>query len=102
MLDEISIKREQLAGLCRQHHVLGLALFGSSLREDFSPSESDIDLVVEFEALTPGEYAENYFSFQRSLASLFDRRVDLVSLRSVRNPYFLREIEATKVNLYAA
>jgi uncharacterized protein len=102
MLSEIMVQHERIEALCRQHHVRRLAVFGSSLRGDFDPDRSDIDLVVEFEQLPPAKYADNYFSLLGALKSLFGRNVDLVSLRSIRNPYFLEEIKATQENLYAA
>jgi len=36
------------------------------------------------------------------LMRLFGRPVDLVMIRAIRNPYFLQEIEPTRVLLYAA
>ena len=46
----IAIPREQLMQFCRRHHIRKLSLFGSVLRDDFSP-KSDVDVLVEF---TPG------------------------------------------------
>ena len=45
----IEIRDDTLAALCHQHHVRRLEAFGSVLRDDFS-EESDVDLLVEFEA----------------------------------------------------
>ena len=58
MTAEIEQKREQLADLCRRHHVRRLALFGSALRDDFDPQHSDLDFVVEFGLLPPGTYSD--------------------------------------------
>ena len=44
----IEIPRRAVAEFCRRHHVRRLALFGSVLRDDFT-SESDVDVLVEFE-----------------------------------------------------
>jgi predicted nucleotidyltransferase len=38
-----------LANLCRKHHVRRLSIYGSALRGDFA-AESDLDVLVEFEA----------------------------------------------------
>ena len=48
VLDRINIPDEALADVCRRYHVRELALFGSILRDDFR-SDSDIDVLVEFE-----------------------------------------------------
>lgn len=46
--------REKLAEVCKRHHIQRLAVFGSALRDDFTP-ESDVDVLVEFEpGHTPG------------------------------------------------
>ena len=45
---QLLIPQEQLVALCHRYYVRELALFGSVLRDDFR-SESDIDVLVEFE-----------------------------------------------------
>jgi predicted nucleotidyltransferase len=102
MNQQVEEKREQVAAICREHHVRRLALFGSALRDDFDASSSDLDFVVEFEPLATGAYANTYFGLIDALEQLFGRRIDLVEAGSVRNPYFLREIEAHQEQLYAA
>lgn len=54
MNPQVSIPKSRLAAFCRDHGIKRLAIFGSALRADFGP-ESDIDVLVEFEARrTPG------------------------------------------------
>ena len=48
MSAKIQVDREKIAEFCRRHHIRSLALFGSVLRDDFTP-ESDVDVLVEFE-----------------------------------------------------
>lgn len=70
----IEIPKQQLADLCQRHGIKRLALFGSVLRDDFSP-ESDIDVLVEF---LPGRAVGlRFFDIQQELAKLFGRKVDL-------------------------
>src|SRR5271157_975650 len=102
MNQQVEQKREQIAAICREYHVRRLALFGSALRDDFDPSRSDLDLVVEFEPLASGTYASTYFGLIEALERLFDQRVDLVEAGSVRNPYFRQEIDLHQEPLYAA
>jgi len=42
------VDRERVADFCRRHHIKKLSLFGSVLRDDWTP-ESDVDVLVEFE-----------------------------------------------------
>ena len=69
-----TLDRDRIADFCRRHHIRRLALFGSVLRDDFSP-DSDVDVLVEFEpGQTPGLA---FFSMQDELAAIIGRRVDL-------------------------
>ena len=102
MVDLIESKRHELAELCRRYRVRSLYLFGSAARDDFDAGRSDVDLLVEFEALAPGGYADAYFGLRESLEDLFGREVDLVALSAVRNPYMKADIERTRTLLYAA
>ena len=71
-------------------------------RDDFDPQRSDLDFLVDFESLTPGEHADAYFGLIEGLQSLFDRSIDLVESSMLRNPYRRQEIETTRVLLHAA
>lgn len=94
--------RADLDELCRRYHVRRLFLFGSAARDDVDPGRSDVDLLVEFEPLPAGGYADAYFGLRESLEALFGRDVDLVTLAAVRNPYMRADIERTRTLLYAA
>ena len=94
--------RAALEELCRRYRVRTLFLFGSASRDDFDPERSDIDLLVEFEPMPAGGYADAYFGLRESLEALLDREVDLVALSALRNPYMRADIERTRTLLYAA
>lgn len=102
MIPSIEEHRAELAELCRRHHVLRLSLFGSATRDDFDPQRSDLDFLVDFESLPPGEHADAYFGLLESLGRLFGRPVDLVVASAIKNPYFRQSVEQTKALLYAA
>ncbi|MBZ0088949.1 MAG: nucleotidyltransferase domain-containing protein [Thermoanaerobaculia bacterium] len=95
-------RQSEIAALCRRFGVRRLELFGSAARADFDPTASDVDLLVEPEPPPGLGYADAYFGLKEELERLFGRPVDLVSLASLRNPYFIREIEASRRLLYAA
>ncbi len=92
----------EIAALCRRFGVRRLELFGSAARPDFDHAASDVDLLVELEPPPGMGYADAYFGLKEELEGLFARPVDLVSLGSLRNPFFIREIEASRRLLYAA
>jgi len=101
MMQTIETKREALDGLCLQYHVGSLEVFGSAatgnLRED-----SDLDFLVEFLTVDSMSLADQYFGLLEALERLFDRKVDLLTRRSLRNPYFVDSVEKTRQLLYAA
>ena len=70
----INIPEDEVTAFCRRHHIRRLALFGSVLRDDFTPA-SDLDILVEFdEGHTPG-WA--FFDMQDELSAILGRKVDL-------------------------
>ena len=95
-------KQPQLIELCKQFHAQRLEVFGSVTREDFDPANSDLDFLVEFDKLGVDNYADCYFGLLEALETLFSRKIDLVVISSVKNPYFLKHIEKNRALLYAA
>ncbi len=85
--------------LCMQHGVRSLFAFGSVCTEQFDEA-SDIDLLVSFEPMDYGAYADNYFSVAEKLEALFRRPVDLITDKSLSNPYFIDSVNLTKMLLY--
>ena len=102
MIAEVEERRAELQALCTRYHVRRLELFGSAADERFDPTRSDLDFLVEFQALAPDECAEHYFGLAEALETLFGRPIDLVMLTAIDNPYFLQEIETSRRLLYAA
>jgi len=102
MVPVIKEKQAQLIDLCRLFKVKRLELFGSATGEGFDPDRSDLDFLVEFEPSVPAEHARRYFGLLAALCDTFGRKVDLVEIKAVRNPYFREDIEATKVAVYGS
>ena len=99
----IRVSRDALAAFCRRWKIDELALFGSILRSDFGP-ESDVDVLAAFSADVDWSLLD-HVQMEQELASLFGRRVDLVTRRAVeRSPNRARreEILSSARTLYAA
>lgn len=86
-------------GLCKTHKVRTLYAFGSVLNSNFN-SESDIDLIVDFEKLDVLEYGDNYYSLKFAIEKTFNRNIDLLEEIAIKNPYFRKDVEANKVLIY--
>lgn len=94
----LQLDREAVAQFCRRHHVRRSALFGSVLRDDFTP-QSDVDVLVEFE---PGHVPGlAFFSMEAELTALVGRRVDL-NTPGFLSRYFRDEVLAEAESLYVA
>jgi len=92
-----------LKELCVKYRVRRLELFGSALTdENFDTEQSDLDFLVEFLSLRQGEYADMYFGFLEAAENLFNRHVDLIMPRAIKNPYFLESLNKNRRVLYAA
>jgi len=91
--------REEIAALCRQFGVARLDLFGSAATGAFG-ADSDLDFVAAFADTSPGTYADRYLDLAEALEALFGRRVDLLTERAIRNPYFRRQVDATRRVVY--
>ena len=95
-------KREQIAAACASHGVLRLDAFGSAVRDDFRPGESDVDLLVEFGPMDPYARVDAYFDLLDELRDILGAEVDLVMVDAVKNRYIAADIERTKQAFYAA
>ncbi len=68
----IELPKDKVVAFCRRHHIYKLSLFGSVLREDFTP-ESDIDFLVEFLSGTKVTYFD-LAQMERELSQMLDGR----------------------------
>jgi predicted nucleotidyltransferase len=85
----------EIQKLCLENKVKSLYVFGSVLNEGFN-SQSDIDLVVDFNNVEIAEYADNYYNLKFGLQKLFHRQIDLLEQKAIKNPYFLQQLNLQK------
>jgi uncharacterized protein len=100
MPDSLKPFYSQLQQLCQHYQVKTLEVFGSASRREDFVAESDVDLIVEFAVHPELNVAEQYFDFKESLEKLFNRPVDLLMAKAIKNPYFLRAITAERQVIY--
>ncbi len=99
----IEHRRQALNRLCESFKVQSLELFGSAATEQHKDSpSSDLDFLVDFLPLRPGEHFDTYFGLLEALGDLFQRPIDLVMTRAIKNPYFLESVNRTRTVVYAA
>ena len=87
MMNDLLSIRKQLKllkpSLISKYHVSELGLFGSVVRDDFSP-ESDIDIMVDFSRPIGIEFID----LADELEAKLKRKVDLVSRKGIKPQYF--------------
>ena len=91
-----------LKKLCARYGVMRLELFGSAAGEGFDPESSDLDFLVQFLPCTPSDHYEHYFGLLESLEKLYKRKIDLVEEDAMRNPYFIKRVNQSRLPIYAA
>ena len=95
----ISERMEDLARLCEERRVARLDVFGSAVTGEFNPETSDLDFLVAFREPADDGF-DNRIALGYALESLFGRKVDVVSERSITNPYFRANVEDTREPVY--
>lgn len=91
MNERLEIPTNEVAEFCQRNHIRRLALFGSVLRDDFTP-ESDVDVLVEFDpSVRSGYFA--MAGLEIELGEILGRKADLLIFKGVEsNPnWLLRE-----------
>lgn len=98
----IENKKEELARLCKSLKIQRMNVFGSVVTGQFK-EDSDIDLLISFsDNLSIEEYTENYFTLHYKLREIFNREIDIITERTLSNPYFIESINETKELIYEA
>ncbi|WP_242521376.1 nucleotidyltransferase family protein [Tamlana sp. s12] len=98
--ESIKYKMTEFLSLCKSHNVKTLYAFGSSVTDQFNDDSSDIDLLIEIENQDPIERGESLISIWDKFELFFQRKVDLLTDSSIRNPILKRNIDATKILIY--
>lgn len=96
----ISENISKIKEYCKKYQVKELYAIGSVVAGDFT-DDSDIDLLIKFEEITIQEYTDNYFILHKLFGKIFNRKIDLITDKSLSNPFFIKSIEKTKELLYA-
>ncbi len=95
----IQLPPDKIAEFCRRNRIRKLSLFGSALRSDFR-SDSDIDLLVEFQP-GPAPSLFDLARMERELSALLGgRKVDLRTPQELSR-YFREEVLSSANVQYA-
>ena len=99
MEKSVAKKLPEIRALFIKYDVKEAFLFGSAATEKFN-SKSDIDFLYTFsDDLNYETYGLNYFNLLYDLENLLQKQVDLVSRKSLKNPYLIESINESKIQL---
>lgn len=86
--------------LFRKHKITSAYVFGSVLTDKFN-DQSDVDFLVNIqEGLDPVETGGHLWDLTYELEDLLKRHVDLLTERSLKNHYFIKLVNETKIAIY--
>jgi len=89
-----------LEKICRSLSVDKLYVFGSGANSTLK-EKSDLDFLVSFKKkLSADVYADHYLLLHKELENLFKRKIDLITVHSLSNPFFSESIESSKKLIY--
>jgi len=90
-----NIPSKKIANFCKRHHIRKLSLFGSVLRDDFTP-ESDLDILVEFDsAHIPGFI--RLAGMEIELTEILGRKADMRTAQDLSRYFREDVIKSAKV-----
>ena len=96
----ISNNMNSLIKICEKYKVLKLYAFGSVISDKFSEENSDLDLQVELDTMDIIERGENLIHLWDELENLFQKKVDLLTDKPIKNPFFRVQVDKTKKLIY--
>jgi len=89
MQSDLKLDSDAVSAFCQRWHIERLDVFGSVLRDDFSP-DSDIDFLVVFAPDAPWTLFDEV-KMHEELEAIVGRRVDIVSRHAVeQSPNWIR------------
>lgn len=95
--ERFPVSGERIRDFCRRNQIQKLGLFGSVLREDFTP-DSDIDILVEFrENARVGLFS--LMRMKRELEEAVHRKIDIRTPKDL-SPYFRERVVSGAELLY--
>ena len=94
----ISQSRQAITQLCENLAVRRLDLFGSASQTGVEAH--DFDFIVELFPNQPASQARRCIALAEGLETLLGKPVDLVTQRSIRNPYFAQAVRGQRVPVY--
>ncbi len=95
----VNFRSNEFIKLCEMHRVKELYAFGSVVNGNFTEN-SDIDLIVDIDEPNPLFKGKLILSLYNKFEKLFNKKIDLLTVDSIRNPTLEEYIGTTKQLIY--
>jgi predicted nucleotidyltransferase len=90
----------QIIQIFKNHKIVSASVFGSVVTDNFNEN-SDVDFLVNIEQdLDPVIAGGHLWDAYYELKDLLNREIDLLTERSLKNPYFIKELNNSKFSIY--
>ncbi len=90
----------KIKALFKLHKIKNAYVFGSVLTNKFD-EKSDVDFLINFNDYSdPLKVGQSIWDIEDELELITNRKVDLLIERSLKNPYFIQELNNTKQLIY--
>jgi predicted nucleotidyltransferase len=100
MIKIISSNIKVIRKYFESHRIEKAYVFGSAVSGNFN-EKSDLDFLVKFQSgISPLEKGELWWNLHDKLRDLLNREIDIVTESSLKNPYFIEELDKTKELIY--
>ena len=100
MLQLIKEHADKLQELCQKSLVERLELFGSATTNEYILGKSDLDFIVTYKPEVQRTWLSIHLNLKESLEKLFKSNVDLISNIPMKNPYFRKAVNETRLCVF--
>lgn len=99
MISLVTENRVRIAELCRVQNVTRVEVFGPAATDAFDPQTSEIDSIVDSGPYSD-DIADRYLDLAYGLDEILGGSVDLITSRSIKNPYFRIVADRQRETIY--
>jgi predicted nucleotidyltransferase len=96
---DLNILRKEIPEVCSRYGIAYVDVFGSVARNE-QVEDSDLDLIIELEEPRRTRMTQRFFGFLHTLEDRYQLKVDLLTEKSLTNPYLIRNINKERIRIY--
>jgi predicted nucleotidyltransferase len=93
--------KKEMPPICEKYRIAYVDAFGSIARSE-QKEDSDIDLIIEFSEPRREKISNRFFGFLHDVEDRFQRRVDLLTENSLRNPFLKDKVDQERLRIYGS